>query len=72
MCVLVVPDELKQLQKLQQARAEQEVKKEAQKQYSQAFDSYWQIMNKDKLSLVAREKTTDQAFLQMVRHQHMP
>ena len=72
MCVLVVPDELKQLQKLQQARAEQEKRRAAQKQYSQAFDNYWQIMNKDKLSLVAREKSTDQAFLQMVRYQHIP
>lgn len=72
MCVLVVPDELKQLQKLQQEQEKQQKILKTQRQYSQAFENYWQVLNKDKLTLVAREKTTDKAFLEMVHYQHMP
>ncbi len=70
MCVLVVPDELKQLQIQQQEERLQFL--QTQKQYNHAFENYWQILNKDKLTIVEREKTTDEAFLEMVHFQHMP
>lgn len=54
MCVLVVSEELKK-------------QLNGKNSYSAEFDDYWQQQAKDELNLVELEKTTDTAFLEMVK-----
>ncbi len=68
MCVLVVPEELKALQKAM----EQEALLKKATEFSQRFDRYWETQRKDVLSLVQMEQVQDRSFLEMIRCQPIP
>lgn len=66
MCVLIVPDELKELQ----LKNEREQKLRQTVDYSQQFEQYWQTQAKDTSCIVGEELERDQSFLEMVKKGH--